>query len=304
LLGSASNPRNSGSGPFLPSLSIIVAAYNVQDTIESCLQSILALEYPPTKVEVIIVDNASTDQTAAILSRYSRRLKILRETTRGSAAARNRGLFQAEGEVIAFTDADCIVDARWARGLVAPLQDARVGIVGGKILAKAPCNRIEEFGNEIHDHQKAIEVYQPPYVCTGNWASRLSVLQEGGFFDERFLRSQDVDLSYRILQAGYSFCYVPGALVFHQNESTLAGLFHEGCVHGYYSVPLLKKHRQFLKQYKHRRVNLNDFLALGRDMVDCAFGKDRQRAMCNVSFNGGKRIGKICGSLRFGTLEL
>jgi GT2 family glycosyltransferase len=304
LLGSASNPSNCGSGPFLPSLSIIVAAYNAEDTIESCLQSILALDYPPTKVEIIVVDNASTDQTAAILSRYSRRLKILRETMRGPAAARNRGLFQAEGEVIAFTDADCIVDSRWARGLVAPLQGARVGIVGGKILAKVPYNRIEEFGNEIHDHQKIIEVYQPPYVITMNWASRLSVLQESGFFDERFLRCQDVDLSYRILQVGYLFRYVPGALVFHQNESTLAGLFHEGCLHGYYSVPVLKKHRQFLKQFKHRRVNLNDFLALGRGMVDCAFAKDRQRAMCNLSFNAGKRIGKISGSLRFGTLEL
>jgi GT2 family glycosyltransferase len=129
----------------------------------------------------------------------------------------------ARGEVVAFTDADCVVEPGWLASLVAPLSDESIGIVGGKILAKRPCNPIEEFGERIHDHELAINVYEPPHVITMNWASRVSVLREN-LFDEKFLRSQDVDLSYRILQQGYEFVFTPAAVVYHRNEKTFSGL--------------------------------------------------------------------------------
>ena len=104
-----------------------------------------------------------------------------------------------------------------------PVYGDRVGIVGGRILSRQPANRIELFGEKIHDHQKAIEVYQPPYAISMNWASPRSVLLEESLFDETFLRCEDVDLSQRIEQAGYDLVYQHSAIVFHRNEHTLAG---------------------------------------------------------------------------------
>src|SRR6266446_2916282 len=120
----------------LPRASVIVAAYNAQATLSECLESLLQLDYPHSHLEVLCVDNASTDATARILARYDGRVRTLREPRRGPAAARNTGVRHASGEVVAFTDADCVVERVWLRHLVSPLRDPRVGVVGGRIRSR------------------------------------------------------------------------------------------------------------------------------------------------------------------------
>jgi len=233
----------------LPEVSVIVAVYNGQDTIRDCLESLLALDYPRGQWELIVVDNASRDETPRILERYGRRLTILHEHVRGPAAARNRGLRHATGHTVAFTDADCVVDPRWLRHLVAPLQDRAVGIVGGRILARRPCNMIAQFGERIHDHRRAIQDVIPPYAITMNWASPRAALQEIGLFDPRLLRCSDVDLAFRLVGAGYRLVYEPDAIIYHRNRSTVRALMWEGYRHGYHAVPVLQRHRQFRSTY-------------------------------------------------------
>ncbi len=227
---------------------MIVAIYNAQGTLEECLDSLLALDYPSDRLELLCVDNASTDRTPRILAGYGERVRVLHENKRGPAAARNRGLRHAGGEVVAFTDSDCVVDRHWLRFLVAPLQDASIGAVGGTILSKRPCNSIERFGEQIHDHERAIHELAPPYVITMSWSSRLSVLRSVGLFNEALLRCQDVDLSYRLVQAGYTLAYEPRAIIYHQNERTPWGLMHEGYVHGYHAVRVRQLHATFFRQ--------------------------------------------------------
>jgi glycosyltransferase involved in cell wall biosynthesis len=287
-----------------PKVSVIVPAYNAAETIRACIDSLLELNYPKAELELVVVNNASSDHTASILKEYGERIRILQESKRGPAAARNRGIRGATGNVVAFTDADCIVDKDWLHYLVPLLREPAIGIVGGAILAKRPCNEIARFGEAIHDHDLAINAYKPPAVITMNWASRSSVLREVNLFDESFIRCEDVDLSYRILQAGYRFAFRAEAVVYHQNEDTLSGLFHEGLLHGWYGVQALKKHREFVQAFGHRKFNGSSYRAIVSHLRRFCSGKESDASLCFVVFNAGKKIGKIAGSIRFGHLDL
>ena len=285
-------------------VSVIVPVYNAEATLRACLESLLDLDYPEESRELIFVDNASTDNTPEILKRFGRQIRVVFEPKRGPAAARNRGLRQASHEVVAMTDADCIVQHDGLRHLVEPLSDSTVGLVGGTILSKRPCNTIELFGETIHDHRMAIEVWTPPYVITMNWASRKSALQSVDCFDDSFLRGEDCDLSYRLVSDGWRFAFAPRAVVRHQNEITFSGLFHEGYLHGFYSVPLIKKHRILLRQLGHKRIQRSAYAALLASVRASVCGPNKAEARCDLVFNSGKRLGKLWGSVRFAYVDL
>lgn len=273
----------------MPRVSVIVPVYNGERTIGDCVESLFALSFPRDDVELLLIDNASSDTTSTILERYSDRAIILHERKRGPAAARNCGLRNATGDIVAFTDADCVVQPDWLSRIIAPLHDPGVGIVGGTILAMEPCNAVEEFGERIHDHQMAIECYSPPYAITMNWASPRSVLEKVGLFDEELLRCEDCDLAYRVVAAGYRIVHEPLAVVYHRNERSLAGLLAEGYAHGYHSIPVLKKHEEFVRT----------FVASSPPKS----GPAARRQSANESlywqvFNFGKATGKAIRSLR------
>ena len=100
--------------------SVIVPVFNGADTIGECLASLLALDYPPSGFEIVVVDNGSTDGTAAVVAGLGGRVRLLHEPVRGASAARNRGVRAARGRLVAFTDADCAVEPHWLARLVEP----------------------------------------------------------------------------------------------------------------------------------------------------------------------------------------
>ena len=271
----------------LPTASVVVPIYNAEATLRDCVDSLLRLDYPADRLEILCVDNASTDATGRILAEYAERLRALRESVRGPAAARNCGLRHARGAVVALTDADCTVAPDWLRHLVAPLADPTVGIVGGCIRSRRPCNAIEAFGERIHDHAWALAESRPAYAITMNWASRAAVLAEIGGFDEALLRSSDVDGSYRVQAHGYRLVYESRAVVYHRNERTPWGLLHEGYVHGFHAPAVSRKHAAFVQQVRQavRKRTRQPEPALG------------DRLLWSL-FNFGKRLGRLHESLR------
>jgi GT2 family glycosyltransferase len=287
-----------------PTVSIVVPAYNAASTINECVSSLLELRYPAERLALLVVDNGSQDGTGEALRAYGDRIVVVLEPRRGPAAARNAGMRQGAAEVVAFTDADCVVEPDWLAHLVAPLEDPEVGIAGGTIRARRPANDVERFGETIHDHQRAIEVFQPPYAITMSWASRSEVMRELGGFDESFLRVEDVELSYRMTQAGYRLAFAPEAVVYHRNEHSLTGLFSEGFAHGFYGVLARKRHDAFLRQFGHPNVNLGAYAELGGWLLQWARGRDDRRSRCDAVFNAGKKAGKLLGSARFGHHDL
>lgn len=287
-----------------PRVSVIVPVRNGATTLGALLDSLLVLDYPSDRLEIIVVDNASTDETPEILKRYAPRVKSVREPRLGASAARNRGVAEAKGEVIAFTDADCVVDPRWLRGALPLLRREQVGVVGGRILALRPCNAVCRFGEQIRDIEKAIHAFRLPYADTANWISPVAALEAVGLFDESFLRAEDTELSRRLWAAGYAFAYAPEAVVFHRNERTLWGLMHEGWTHGFASVKVARKHGEILRMVGHRRFDIRHWAKIATAVRTVCLGPDRLEAACVAVFNVGKRIGKLCGSLRYRTLEL
>jgi glycosyltransferase involved in cell wall biosynthesis len=288
----------------LPYVSVVVPVRNSELTVEGTVQSLLALEYPQERLELILVDNASTDGTAGILAAYSDRLRCFREPKRGVSAARNRGIFEARHPVVAFTDADCVVDRDWLRQLVVPLEDATVGISGGRILAARPCNPVQKYGEWLHDHERAIQEFEPPYVISMNWASRRGVLLETGGFDESLFQGEDVDLAYRVLQAGYRLAYRAGAVIRHHNRPDLKGLFREGFRDGFYSVIVLRKHQAFVARYGHRRVSIGGYKTLAANALRLLLNTADSDVVFDTVFNSGKKLGKLLGSIRVAHLEL
>lgn len=293
-----------GISEYYKGVSVIVPVYNAEKMIGECISSLLNLNYDKKLIELIIVNNNSTDKTTEILNKYKDSITILEEPKKGPAAARNRGIVNAKFNKIAFTDADCIVDKDWIYNLIGPLNAINVGLVGGRILSKSPANKIEKYGEEIHNHEKAINKYIPPYAVTMNWASRTSVLREMGFFNENLIRGEDNDLSRRIYRAGYKLVYCPEAVIFHQNRTTLGALFYQGYLHGYYGVNLNKIHLEYLNRIGYRRVNLNTYMDLYRNVRNYIKNKNDVDSMCNFIFNSGKKIGKIHGSVRFMHFEI
>ena len=268
-----------------PMASIIVPVYNGAATIGACVASFLAMHVERSRFEIIVVDNGSTDATRDVLQKFGDEVRVLFEPTRGASAARNRGIREALGSVVAFTDADCTVDEDWLATLLESFGDPAIGVVGGMVLSHKPCNRMELFGEMIHDQRAAIEGNELPYVVTGNWASPHAVLLEVGLFDESLRRGQDVDLSWRIHRAGYRLVYQSRARVFHRNERTLWGLMHEGFVHGFHSVRVREKHLARRRSTFGRR--------LASDMRRLAAKGDRIGSSLWLLFDLAKTFGEL-----------
>jgi glycosyltransferase involved in cell wall biosynthesis len=267
-------------------VTVVVAVFEAERTIGECVESLLALRYPPELRELVVVDNGSRDGTRQVLGGFGDALAVVDEATRGPAAARNVGVRAARGDVIALTDADCTVDPDWLTELVPPLADASVGIAGGTILARRPANAAELYGETIHDHRRSILHWRPPYVITMNWAARRSLFDEVGPFDEGLLRASDVEFSYRVVRAGYRLAFSPGAVVYHRNERSLAGLVHEGWVHGRHSVRLSRRHPTLVAEARARSLDTP------REPVEPA-----PRSRFSVAFGLGKRAGRATARL-------
>ncbi len=293
-----------GREGFQPAISVIVPVYNAEETLGACAESLLKLDYPRGLHELIFVDNASTDASRRILDGFGSRIRTVHEPKRGPSAARNCGIRNARFEVVAFTDSDCRVDAQWLTHLAAPLIDPEVGVSGGRIRAPRPCNPVEAFGESVHDNSKAITYYKPPYSDSANWASRREVLLQLNGFDESFPRSEDVELSCRMLQAGLKLAYAPEAIVVHRNERTYSGLFKEGFTHGRHSVALLERHREFYEGFGYNPRRLALYRQLWDELRRYLKGIEPETSRCSLIFNAGKRVGRLAGSVECGAIHL
>ena len=294
-----SGGKGLGGDVFKPRVSVVVPVRNRAGVVRDCIESILRSDYDRSLWELICVDNGSVDGTRDILASYESEIRMLDEPRSGPAPARNTGIRAATGDVIAFTDSDCVVERDWLRRIVQPLSDPAVGAVGGRILAHNPANTVALFGEIIHDHYRAIEGFSPPYFITMNLACRRDLLFAVGLFDERLLRCEDGDLAYRILQQmpDLHFHYAHAARIRHRNRDSLASLMKEGFEHGYHGTAVRRLHEDFIHRCE-RRGTRNEDPALANGQQAMPMISEWRRRLYSHAFVKSKQLGQKMGRQR------
>lgn len=206
-------------------VAVIVPTRDRGGMIAECLRSLLALDCH--ELQILIVDQSSTDETVAVVEAIANesQLRVLRAPPNGSSTARNLGARACTAEIIAYTDDDCIVDPHWVQNLMREFEDSRVGLVYGRLLAAQEGRRT---GTEVaykpaECRQEYAGRVPPWYIGHGaNMAIRRAAFLKVGGFDPllgaggHFGACGDLDMTYRLLLAGWRVVYTGRALVYHR----------------------------------------------------------------------------------------
>jgi glycosyltransferase involved in cell wall biosynthesis len=209
-----------------PRISVVVCSHNGSRTLPACLQGLRELEYP--NFEVLVVNDGSTDSTPEIVKRFG--FRLISTDNRGLATARNIGLEEATGEIVAYLDDDARPDPHWLHYLALSFKDGRFAGVGGPNLPPAESGAIASCvadapGGPIHVLVSDIEAEHIP-GC--NMAFRKSALVEVGGFDPQFrVAGDDVDICWRLRDAGLELGFSPAAFVWHQPRTSIGAYWRQ-----------------------------------------------------------------------------
>lgn len=204
----------------LPYFSVVVCTYNGSATIRDTLEGLKMLSYP--NFEVIIVNDGSTDNVAEIVEQYP--YKLVSTKNGGLSRARNVGMNIAKGEIIAYIDDDAYPDAHWLHYLAYTYMNSDHAAVGGPNIIPASDGLIATCvanapGGPVHVLETD-EIAEHLPGC--NFSVRREVLIKIGGFDTVFCAAgDDVDVCWRIQEAGYNIGYHPSALVWHHRRNSL-----------------------------------------------------------------------------------
>ncbi len=208
-------------------VTIIVPVYNDADRLQKCLQALTAQSYPEDCREIIVIDNGSDEDLSQMMANWPE-IRLLHQVRPGSYAARNCGIAVARGEILAFTDSDCLPDPEWlAAGVDALEANPDATHVGGPVVT-VPRNPEQRNLAELHqailafDQERYITVRQ--FSVTANLIARRWLFNKIGNFRDELKSSGDCEWGQRAAAAGYSPRYVAGMRIFHPARETIAAL--------------------------------------------------------------------------------
>jgi GT2 family glycosyltransferase len=228
-----------------PRVSVVVASYNGGRTLRACLESLGRLNYPD--YEVILVDDGSTDDTAAIAGSFAG-VRYLAQANRGLSAARNTGIAAAKGEIVAFTDSDCRADEDWLFHLVSDLQREDFAGIGGHnfLPPEDSCVAAAVLVSPGGPAHVMLNDRDAEHVPGCNMAFYKWALTEVDGFDAQFRKAgDDVDVCWRLLEAGRRIGFSPAGFVWHYRRSTVKAYLKQQAGYGQAEALLSRKHPEF-----------------------------------------------------------
>jgi len=237
-----------------PKVSIIVAAYNSQDTIEECLKSILALNYPANFFEVIVMDGGSKDGTVKIAQKFPIKVISIRLN---APAAYNYAMKIASFPILGFIDADAKVEVEWLNKLAPHLAEPKVAGVSGSIETWNSDNPwARSIGYELKNRYRRIGKFTDR-IATMNLLLKKAVIEEAGGWDEKLPSQYDTDFGFRIAAKGYKIAYEPTAVCYHFNRPTLKAYYRQQLQYGKNTLKLYFKHGHLAKGDEITDVGMN-----------------------------------------------
>lgn len=210
-----------------PEISIIIPVLDREDELCRCLASIARIDYPQEKLQVIVVDDGSADGSADVARESGATVISSGGRRRGPAAARNVGARKATGDILAFIDSDCTASVRWLAELVPAFADPDTAAVGGFVDGMCMDSAVDRYeavmsslslGSRERSGNGGNDTF---YLPSCNLLVRRTAFIAADGFDDGMHVGEDVDLTWRLRDAGWTICYLPEGRVFHEHRSSL-----------------------------------------------------------------------------------
>ena len=228
-------------------VSIVSAVFNGEKTIAATLRGILEQDVP--LLEVIVIDDGSTDNTPQIVQSFPG-IKYFFQPNQGPASARNKGAELASGEILLFTDSDCIPEPGWVRKIIPYFADPSVGVSAGSYGIANPGSILARSIHKeiIYRHTVLMPVY-PKVFGSYNFAIRKNLFRELGGFNTvyRSPSGEDNDLSYKVIQAGYKIYFARDSIVKHYHPTSLLKYLREQYRHGFWRFKMYQDYPAMMR---------------------------------------------------------
>ncbi len=224
--------------------SVIIPTFNGASRIGHCLDA-LVQHTARRSVEILVVNDGSTDQTANVVQRYPG-IRLINQTNAGPAAARNRGALASCGTIILFTDDDCVPTPNWLDAMLDPFKNPEV--VGAKGVYRTRQNSLLARFVQIEYEDKYRLMARLPeidFIDTYSAAFRRDRFLEMTGYDTSFplACAEDVELSYRMSARGWKMIFAPNAIVYHTHPDTLSKYLKKKYKFAFWRVLAVRKNR-------------------------------------------------------------
>jgi len=197
-----------------PLVSVIVPAFNEAENIPLLVSSLRQQDYPREKIEILIVDNNSTDNTEEVIRAEG--LKYLREETPGNSyASRNLAIKHSRGEILAFTDGDCRVDPAWIKNGVKCLKENNADMAAGNSVYEFPRNSVSGRYSRRYFGRQEYLAENWNASATNNLFMTRKVIEKTGLFDQRFRYGGDTHYTSNAGKQGFRMVFCRDACIHH-----------------------------------------------------------------------------------------
>ncbi|WP_299582743.1 glycosyltransferase [uncultured Microbulbifer sp.] len=229
----------------MSTVSVIIPAYNEERHIGFCLKSLWPLRLRGDLVEVIVVNDGSTDQTAEIAKSFG--VKLLNSPNLGAGGARNIGANNALGELLWFVDADCVVQEDSLDYLLFHLKNKKNIGVGGSYRNQLPGKYLPSLIHDEIEHKHSLMNGDVDFLASFSVLYRKDAFLASGGFNSEFKKAQDVELSFRLAGSGAHLKFEPKSKVYHFHEENILKYLKVQYMQGFYRIKLYREYPAKLK---------------------------------------------------------
>jgi len=216
-------------------ISVVIPVYNAARYLDRCIEGLLSQTLARDQYEILMIDNNSTDGSDRIIEGFGG-VRLLKEPEQGSYAARNRGLREASGGIVVFTDPDCVPETDWLEQMQRALSEPGVGVVlGGRRFATdtGALGMLSAYEEAIAARIFGTQSIRSYYGYTNNMAVRMSIVRELDGFEHRMRGADSIFLRRAVELHGPSILrYVPGAVVRHLEIESIRDYLEKKAVYG------------------------------------------------------------------------